>query len=117
MNELIYENAKGYLGLAEFPGAKHNPKIVKMYADSGNAWVTNDETPWCAAFVGAVLAQSGYKSTNKLNARSYLNWGSPVELKDAKRGDVVILERGTDPASGHVAFYDGPSPAKALSGF
>lgn len=108
----VYDVAKSYLGLEEFPGAKHNPKIIKMYADSGNAWVQDDETPWCAAFVGSVLAQAGIKGTNKLNARSYLNWGKPVELAEAKRDDIVVLERGKDPASGHVAFYDGPSPRK-----
>lgn len=112
MTTAIYDIAKGYLGLEEFPGAKHNPKIVQMYADSGNAWVHEDETPWCAAFVGSVLAQAGIKGTGKLNARSYLNWGQAVELDNAQRGDVVVLERGKDPASGHVAFYDGPSPRK-----
>lgn len=102
-----YETAKAYLGLAEFPGAKHNPEIVKLFAASGNAGVKDDETPWCAAFVGAVLAQCGIKGTGKLNARSYLDWGQKIDLKDARRGDVVILSRGNSKTQGHVAFFDG----------
>lgn len=109
MNSLIYDTAESYIGLKEFPGAAHNPKIVEMFADTGNAGVKDDETPWCAAFVGAVLAQCGIQGTGRLNARSYLKWGEAVDLKDAQRGDVVILSRGKNPAAGHVAFFDGMS--------
>lgn len=104
MSEIL-DTAHEYVGLAEFPGAKHNAKIVKMYADTGNSWVTDDETPWCAAFVGSVLAQCGIKGTGKLNARSYLEWGQKVDIKDAQPGDVVILSRGSNPTQGHVAFF------------
>lgn len=109
MNSLIYDTAEAYIGLKEFPGAAHNPKIVEMFADTGNAGVKDDETPWCAAFVGAVLAQCGIQGTGRLNARSYLKWGDAVDLSDAKLGDVVILSRGKDPAAGHVAFFGGMS--------
>lgn len=112
MTPTIYDVAKSYLGIEEFPGAKHNPKIVKMFADSGNAGIKDDETPWCAAFVGAVLAQCGIKGTGKLNARSYLNWGQVIDLKDAQRGDVIIFERPPNPQAGHVAFFDSFSPRK-----
>lgn len=100
----ILDVAETYLGTAEFPGAKQSPKILKMFADTGNAWVQSDETPWCAAFVGAVLAQCGIKGTGKLNARSYLDWGQRIDLRDARQGDVVILSRGNDKTQGHVAF-------------
>lgn len=106
-NKAIYDVASEYIGLAEVPGAKHNAKIIKMYADTGNGWVTDDETPWCAAFVGAVLAQCGITGTGKLNARSYLTWGQKVDLKDAQKGDVVILSRGNSKTQGHVGFFSG----------
>lgn len=105
-NKAIYDVASEYIGLAEVPGAKHNAKIVKMYADTGNGWVTDDETPWCAAFVGSVLARCGIQGTGKLNARSYLTWGQKIDIMDAKRGDVVILSRGNSKTQGHVAFFD-----------
>ena len=102
-NHAILEAAGDYLGLQEWPGAKHNPEIVAMFGDAGHDWVTDDETPWCAAFVASVLARLGIAGTGKLNARSYLDWGHQVS--DAKPGDVVVLWRG-DPAgwTGHVGF-------------
>jgi uncharacterized protein (TIGR02594 family) len=107
-NTAFLEIAGNYLGLEEWPGAKHNPTVVGFFETSGHDWVKDDETPWCAAFVGAVLAEAGVSGTGKLNARSYLDWGSHVSLKDAEPGDVVILSRG-DPKGwqGHVAFLAG----------
>lgn len=104
----VYEVAQSYLGLEEYPGARHNETVVGFAAAVGHSWVQDDETPWCASFVGAVLAQVGLPHTGKLNARSYLDWGTPVDLSDAQRGDVVIFSRG-DPNGwqGHVAFYAG----------
>lgn len=104
--EHVFSVAEGYLGVTEYPAAKHNPQILKFYADSGNSWVQDDETPWCAAFVGSVLAQCGIQGTNKLNARSYLEWGQAVDLDKAQKGDVVVFWRGSkDGWQGHVAFY------------
>ena len=102
----IFNAAEGYLGLEEYPAARHNPEIIRFFADAGNSWVQDDETPWCAAFVGSVLAQVGLSGTNRLNARSYLDWGTPVDLSDARKGDVVVFWRGTkDGWKGHVGFY------------
>lgn len=98
------EAAGAYLGLDEWPGAKHNPTIVGFFAATGNSWVKDDETPWCAAFVGAVLAQLGLPNTGRLNARSYLDWGTRVSLNEARTGDVVILSRPPSPAAGHIGF-------------
>lgn len=104
--EHVFSVAEGYLGVTEYPAAKHNPQILKFYADSGNSWVQDDETPWCAAFVGSVLAQCGIQGTNKLNARSYLEWGQAVDLDKAQKGDVVVFWRGSKEGwQGHVAFY------------
>ncbi|MBP0484688.1 TIGR02594 family protein [Sagittula salina] len=110
-NHAILEAAGAHLGLAEWPGAKHNPEVIGFFNAVGHGWVKDDETPWCAAFVGAVLATLGLPHTGKLNARSYLQWGEKVHQSEALPGDVVIFSRG-DPngASGHVAFlvrFDG----------
>lgn len=103
----VYDVAHDYLGMKEFPGAKHNPQVVKMFADVGHDWVQDDETPWCAAFVGSVLAQCGMPHTGGLNARSYMQWGDMVPLSEAQPGDVVVFWR-KDPTGpyGHVAFFD-----------
>ena len=114
-----YEKGKTFIGVSEIPGPTDNPKIVKWFDDTGNGWVLDDETPWCAAFVGSMLEQSGLRSTRKLNARSYLDWGSPVRLADARNGDIVAFWRGRkDGWEGHVGFYSGQTTAniKVLGG-
>lgn len=103
-----FEIAKGHLGLKEMPGPKAEPTITAMFAKAGSPDVTNDETSWCAAFVGACLVDAGHNGTNSLAARSYLKWGEPVDLKDAQPGDIVIFWRGKpDSWQGHVGFYAG----------
>lgn len=63
-------------------------------------------TPWCAAFVNGVLGASGVEGTGKLNARSFLNFGTATDRPN--KGDVVVLSRG-DPNGweGHVGFFQG----------
>lgn len=99
-----YELAKAEIGTVEWTDG-NNPKVVAYFKDSGNPGVKDDETAWCAAFVGAMLRRAGMKSTGALNARSYLDWGTPVDRKDAQPGDVVIFKRGNSSWQGHVAFF------------
>lgn len=110
-NPAILEAAARHLGTEEWPGARHNPVIQAFFAAAGGNPAEADETPWCAAFVGAVLAELGLPNTGLLNARSYLDWGQRVAHADAEPGDVVVFWRGS-PAGwqGHVAFlvrFDG----------
>ena len=62
-------------GEHERSGAAGNPRILAFYRDAGQSGIANDETAWCAAFVGACLARSGLHGTGSLMARSYLEWG------------------------------------------
>lgn len=93
-------------GVSEYSGALTNPKIEEMFSLSGSPWVHSDETPWCAAFVGACLRLSGFKSSNNLGARSYLNFGA--RLEEPRPGCIVVLWRGSpdDTSRGHVGFFD-----------
>lgn len=113
------EMAKREIGLREKAGAQHEAKIVGFFAEVGHDWVKDDETAWCAAFVGAMLERAGLSSTRKLNARSYTVWGQPVPLDEALPGDVAVFSRG-DPNGwqGHVAFYmsHGPELVSVLGG-
>ena len=61
---------------------------------------------WCAAFVGHCLEKAGIKSTRKLTARSYLDWGVPVDVADAQQGDIGVIPRGSSSWQGHVFFID-----------
>lgn len=109
-----YDLAKENIGVREIPGKKHNPLIVR-WLRSLRSWISDDETAWCAAFVNAMARECGYESTGKLNARSFLEVGIPVSIKEARPGDVVILWRvARDSWQGHVAFLDHHSPARGL---
>lgn len=98
-----YELAKAEIGTVEWKQGD-NPKVVAYFKDSGNAGVKNDETAWCAAFVGAMLKRAGRQGTGLLTARSYLNWGIPVIRGTAREGDIVVFKRGNSSWQGHVAF-------------
>ena len=96
--------AQSYQGTKEIPGAKHNPVILSFFDSVGAGWVKNDETAWCAAFVGACLEEVGVKSTGSLAARSYMDWGKSTT--SPRYGDVCVFWRGNKNGwQGHVAFY------------
>jgi uncharacterized protein (TIGR02594 family) len=101
-----YEIAQTYIGTVETPGPANNPVIIEMYASVGHDWVEHDSVAWCAAYVGHCIERAGLRSTRRLNARSYLDWGVPVDFADAQGGDVVVFSRG-DPSGwkGHVGFF------------
>jgi uncharacterized protein (TIGR02594 family) len=103
-NKAILEAAGAYLGLEEWPGAASNPAVDEMFDDVGHGWA-DDSTPWCAAYVGSVLASLGLPHTGDLAARSYENYGAAVSIQNAQPGDIVVFWRGS-PSSwqGHVAF-------------
>ncbi len=99
-----YDLAMEDLGTWEWQDG-HNPKVVQYFSDVGHEWVQDDETAWCAAFVGAMLERSGVPSTRQLNARSYLNWGMAVPVSEMQPGDIIVFERGgRDSWKGHVGF-------------
>lgn len=99
--------ARSHLGLREVRGAAANPAIAAMFADVGHPEVTSDEISWCAAFLGSCLKRAGLPHTGSLAARSYLKWGVPVALQDARPGDVAVIWRGKpDGWQGHVFFLE-----------
>ena len=100
------EIARGYIGTTEGPGPENNPAIIAMYTSVGHDWVEHDTVAWCAAFVGHCLERAGLRSTRKLTARSYLDWGVPAEVSDARPGDIAVIPRGTSSWQGHVFFID-----------
>lgn len=93
-----------HLGEKEDPSKNNNPFILSLWEAIGIEWThTTDidsEVPWCAAFVGAALALTGYQHTGSGLARSYLEFGIP--LKEFQRGCVLIWPRGNNPNAGHV---------------
>ncbi|MCL4766431.1 MAG: TIGR02594 family protein [Hyphomicrobiaceae bacterium] len=92
-------------GVRETPGPAGNDRILQFFRDVGHPAVASDEVAWCAAFLGACLERAGLRSTRSLLARSYLDWGTP--LQTPKLGAVATLSRGSDPGQGHVGFVIG----------
>jgi len=106
--------ARSLIGCAEIKGPRHESRIVAMWDSIKCGWFKDDETPWCAAFVGHCLESVGVRSTRSAAARSYEKWGGPVAPAVQSRipyGAVVVLSRPGSPGSGHVGFYCGPSGA------
>ena len=56
----------------------------------------------CSSFVNWCVEQAGLRGTRSAAARSWLDWGTAVDLP--QEGDIVILRRG-NPPSGHVGFF------------
>ena len=101
-----FDIARSYIGTTEGPGPADNPVIMEMYASVGHDWVEHDSVAWCAAFVGHCLEMAGIKSTRKLTARSYLDWGVPIDVTDAQQGDIGVIPRDSSIWQGHVFFID-----------
>ena len=96
------ELARQFIGLREVKGQEHNPEILQMWKDIKRGGIKDDETPWCAAFAGAMLERAGIKSSRFESAKSYLSWG--VQLKEPKADCVVVFSRD---GGGHVGFVVG----------
>lgn len=101
-NQRIIATARKYLGVAEFPGKQSNAVVEEFFERAGHPGLT-DDVPWCAAFVGAVLAEIGIPPSGSLMARSYMTWGKKVHVNDMVEGDIAVIPRGKPPA-GHVFF-------------
>lgn len=93
-----------YIGVRAFPGSNSNPTVMSMFTKSGHIEVTNDETPWCSAFLKAITNDLKIKLNVTLAARSWLNVG--VKVEKPSLGDIVILWRESPTSwKGHVGIY------------
>lgn len=102
------------LHVAEIKGAANNPRIVKYWSEARvSPKVNDDETAWCAAFVGAMLFRDGVEGTKQPNAKSYATWGD--EWTGTGLGAIVVLHRAGDAPKwqGHVGFLCGMSTTHA----
>lgn len=92
--------ASSRLGLSEAAPA------LKDFLYTGGQNLDPVTRAWCADFVNASLREAGMKGTGSGMARSFLNYGQPVD--QPQKGDIAVFTRG-DPngPSGHVGFFDG----------
>jgi len=101
--------AKKRIGLKEIKGDKHNQQIIDFWKAIKRGGIKDDETPWCAAFVGAMLELSGVVSSRFESAKSYLTWGT--KLNNPVYGCIVVFTRD---GGGHVGFVVGRTPSGEL---
>ncbi len=103
------------VGVKEYAGASDNPRIVEYLSSTTLSAVdrSNDETPWCSAFVNWCVVKAGYEGTDSAWAKSWLNWGKV--LKKPRRGCIAVFTRN---GGGHVAFFVGKTSSgiKVLGG-
>lgn len=102
--------ARAYIGMREIPGSKHEPGILKFW-QAIKAPFRDDETSWCGAFVGGVLAEAGLPIVSGgAAARAWLKIDKKLEKPAA--GCVVVFWRGSPSGwSGHVGFVVGKDKA------
>jgi uncharacterized protein (TIGR02594 family) len=88
------------LGVREVPGSASNPRIQEYHRTIGLN--EGDDVAWCSSFVGWCLERAGFPSTEKPNARSYLNYG---RVSGPELGAIAVLWRGSATSwQGHVGF-------------
>lgn len=94
--------ARRHIGVREIPGPAHEARILAWWRAIRRGGIRDDETPWCAAFVGACLEAVGLVSSRFEGALSYLDWG--VKLDTAELGAIAVLRRE---GGAHVGFVVG----------
>lgn len=110
MQQLVQQNsnlpymqlANKWVGTNEVTG---HQALTGFFQKSLGQNIDPQTTPWCAAFVNGVLKQSNYPGTGSLAAKSFMQYGQPVNTPTM--GDIVVLNRGNDPSLGHVGFFAG----------
>jgi len=79
---------------------------VTAYLKATGVGRSNDETPWCSAFVNWCMLMAGFPGTKQASARSWLDWGQSLNFP--VYGCICILWRGSRNGSlGHVGFFVG----------
>lgn len=94
--------ATAYLGQTEARNSQTLSAFIRRFTGK-NIDVQN--TPWCAAFVDAVLGQAGKPQLGSLRAADFLRYGA--QTNKPQEGDIVVLRPQAKGASGHVGFYAG----------
>lgn len=95
--------ARAEAGVRTFPVGQSNPRVTEYHALTNIAGY-DDKASWCSSFVSWSLAQVGIPGTGSALARSWLDWGEPLEKPVP--GCIAVLSR-EDPTGwkGHVGFF------------
>lgn len=106
--------AATFLGVKEIPGPKNNPQILEFLKGISS----NEDTPWCAAFVNYCLTHSGQKGSGSAMARSFETSKNFTHNTLYMPGSIVTRYRGEKSKGlGHVGFAVGVDQKKSLVAF
>jgi uncharacterized protein (TIGR02594 family) len=95
--------AQGELGVAAWPQGRSNPRITAYHAGTGIEGY-DDKASWCSSFVHWCLARAGVVGTGSALARSWLEWGTGLDVPVP--GCIAVLWRDSPESwKGHVGFY------------
>jgi len=70
----------------DYEGLSEHRDRSKLKAAMG---VDPTSTPWCAAFINALLEKQGRRGSGELTAASFLRWGK--KTMKPKPGDIVVM--------------------------
>jgi len=109
MSEPLYLTiARKDIGLKEIVGSKHHQKILEAFKLSGATWITDDETPWCAAFLASWLLAAKFSiPKSAYRALSWLTYGAG--LYHPMQGAIAVKTRQ---GGGHVGIVTGVTADK-----
>ena len=107
--------AGGYAAAQPWQGAGRNNNADKLndFLYNGGRNLSIQDRAWCADFMNATLKAGGGQGTGSGAARSFLNWGQPTDKPNP--GDVAVFSHRSDPASGHVGYFQGANPDGSIS--
>lgn len=90
----VYAEAARYVGFTE----RRNTESLALLTG-----VNPRRTPWCAAFVNAILNRKGYRTTNSNTASSFKSYG--VKVIKASKGDIVVIRSRISGSGVHVGIF------------
>jgi len=89
MNPPWLDHALKDAGVKEIRGGE-NPRIIEMFTYT-TYHAKEDEIAWCSAGLCAWLEESGIPSTKSAAARSWLDWGTTINLP--RKGCICIIRQ------------------------
>lgn len=95
------------IGMAEIPGRKSNPAILKLQdqAKMPGSYTDDSDYPYCAVGVNAALEETGFRGTRSGMARSFERDKNFQKLDKPRLGSIAVCWRGSrGGGSGHVGF-------------
>lgn len=98
----VLGEASRMLGQTEENSGRQMTDYLNKYSGTTFKSISGSLNAWCARFVNATLQSQGIKGTGTAIAADFKKYGSGVDLKNAKPGDIAVFRRSGGSGS-HVA--------------